>query len=53
MLLVTSNYNYEYKLIYHCNNFQSIGIEKIIYTSRGKQVKFTREYKIKYTLINF
>jgi hypothetical protein len=52
MLLVTSNYNYEYKLIYHCNNFQSIGIEEII-PSRGKQVKFTREYKIKYTLINF
>lgn len=30
MLLVTSNYNYEYKLIDHCNNFQSIGIEEII-----------------------
>lgn len=28
MLLVTSNYNYEYKLIDHCNNFQSIKIEK-------------------------
>lgn len=28
MLLVTSNYNHKYKLIDHCNDFQSIKIEK-------------------------
>ena len=29
MLLVTSNYNYEYKLIDHCNNFQEYQDRKV------------------------